>query len=1135
MKSLVRGACLLAVLFFLVVKFDSRTAAEYFSHQTETVQDKSQWTLLDSPSRSLLHTIKMFSRDKGIIAGRFLLEYNAGRWSISKSQPPSFRVDDIFATNEKNIWLTNNTSSNYSELYHFNGTKWQIIDHPFANTIAAMVLSDRGIEWLGGDRELARKNGGAWEYVPYPLSAGSITSIFSADSNRAWITTTSGKLLFYDGAHWYVYLKNEFINYNFSDSPNHGFILAKDKLYERSGFHFTIHSQYNLLSQIVKIAVVDKDDIWGIGNNGLVLHYYQNEWHKETVPTIEDLYDIQMLSTNEGWIVGNNGTILQYTNTKQAEHSINAAGFNPIKIISTSKELIDEYGVAMDDLNNDGLKDVYAVCIYDPNRLYMNESSPNASGKIKTLNFHEEAALRNATGVSADTNASNFRGLDLGVGLGDIDNDGDLDIYLCNLLGPNKLLLNDGTGYFRDVSNELNRGTNKNKRSNAAIWGDVNNDGNIDLFITNEESTNRLFLNDGSGHFTDVTESAGLITNGGGMGAAFGDIDGDGKLDLYVANWSAPNILYKNVSSKKNGVKFVDITDSAGVGGEPFAKSNAVCFADINNDGFLDLFVTNRKRSNRLYLNDGKGKFKDVTESYIGIDSMLSYGAVFGDFDQDGFQDLYVANVGDNVLYKNIDGKKFIPVTSEYGAQMGGYSTGVACGDIDNDGDLDLYVANYINGNSALFVNNLNNNNFIKLKIEGTKSNRDGIGTKVWLYKNSHLGEKEFLQGYREINGGSGYCSYNSREVHFGLKEAGVYDAIIYFPASGIKKVVKNIASGNLYTVSEEEGIAASLTLASKSLHRFLIEPDVHFEILKFLVVMLIISFSIFWGKRRYSWNRNNQIAFHGIAIVLYWAQITLFIHKGFFLSTTLPLIFILTSLIILHLIYERVIMARINKIERQATRDRIARDLHDDLASTLSSSAIYTEALKRSLKEVSLESKELLDRINSLLMEASDSVTDIVWAVSPSHDTIDDLICRLKEFITDCCRAKNIEVKTQINLDKSDYKILEEQRRNIYLIFKEATNNIIKHSYARVVYFNVEIKKTVFQLSLKDDGIGLPENEFSKEELNGDAVSKIHSSSLHGNGLKNMARRAEEITAQLKIISTHDKGTEIILICKMT
>ena len=222
------------------------------------------------------------------------------------------------------------------------------------------------------------------------------------------------------------------------------------------------------------------------------------------------------------------------------------------------------------------------------------------------------------------------------------------------------------------------------------------------------------------------------------MGCSFGDIDGDGDLDLYVSNWSKKNILYKNLLNDNGELFFENITGKTGVGGNEFDKSNGVVFNDIDNDADLDLFVTNRKTSNTLYINNGKGIFKNETAHFLGIDSLKSYGAVIADFNGDNQKDIYVSNVGMNTFYLN-NNNKFEIKTIKYGAKIEGYSTGSAVADFDNDGDLDIYVANYIGEGSALLKNKLNNNKFIKVKVQGVENNRNGIGAKVYVYKDGNM------------------------------------------------------------------------------------------------------------------------------------------------------------------------------------------------------------------------------------------------------------------------------------------------------------------------------------------------------------------------------------------------------------
>jgi signal transduction histidine kinase len=1105
--------------------------------ETSKVQDFniSNWIRVETPAKGNLTSIRMLSPDLGFITGEFLLNYDGANWVYSHAQPPTVGLHCFYALDDKNIWIASHKYSNESDFYYFNGEIWKLIAHPFANQISAMHLREDHTGWIGGDREIAYFNKENWIRIPFPTLNGAVQTIFGNGQDEAWIFVFQGQLYFYDKGKWIAYFEGKNIRDCIFDSINKGLVLADSSVYSLSGKEFRIHSSSPLLNNVNKIFMLRESEGWGIGRNGFVVHFKDGEWEKVSIPSNENLIDISFTSRTNGWITGENGLLLRFGTIHKQQEEISAAGFNKRQIAPLSKEIIDEYGVAMEDFNGDGLKDLYAVCIFDQNRLYVNRSEISSDSKILPGNlFSEEAVIRGISGLLEDIKPGELSALYLGIGAADVDNDGDPDIYLCSLNGKNRLFLNNGNGYFRDVSRQKNRAAGGVERTNAAIFGDIDNDGDLDLFITNENATNRLFLNDGNGYFTDITEESGLKSLGGGMGASFADVDGDGWLDLCVVNWADENRLYKNISSKESGVKFIDVSKEAGIEGEPYTKSNAVVFADFNNDGMLDLFITNRKTSNRLYKNLGDFRFEDVTESIIGLDSMLSYGASFADFDNDGYLDLYVANVGENVLYKNFNGQKFIPVTELYNAELGGYSTGTAAGDIDNDGDIDLYVANFINSSSMLFVNNLNNKNFLIVKAEGTKSNRDAIGAKILLYENGHAGDKNYLVGSREINGGSGYCSNDAKEAHFGVSEELKYDLLIEFPASGIKKKLTGLTAGQFIVVAEEEGLQAFITLSLKSINQYLTDPESVTEILKLILVAGFVFASAVWGKKRYKWNWRLQILLHSAVVTLYLVQTIIFMYEELLFSSILPLSSVIILLALVHLVFDRVIMVRISRAEKEATRNRIARDLHDDLASTLSSTAIYSSILRRSLKNISDEHKELLEKINKLLLEASESITDIVWAVSPLHDKLENLIVRIRVFIADNCKANGINLTANIDLTKSSINISDLVKRNIYLIFKEAMNNIIKHAGASNVEFSALLQNDSLSLTLKDDG-----NGFDLHKIVGCGENIISDKPalaiLSGHGIRNISERAKEITADLNIQTSPGNGTIISLKLKLT
>lgn len=577
----------------------------------------------------------------------------------------------------------------------------------------------------------------------------------------------------------------------------------------------------------------------------------------------------------------------------------------------------------------------------------------------------------------------------------------------------------------------------------------------------------------------------------------------------------------------------MDITDKAGVGGKPYEKSNGVCFSDYNNDGLLDLFVTNRGASNRLYQNIGDDTFEDVTEQVIGLDSMLSYGASFADFDNDGFLDLYVANVGENVLYKNLIGEKFVDVTIKYGAELSGYGTGTATGDIDNDGNVDLFCAIYSEGSSALFVNTIDDNNFITIDVNGTISNRDAIGTKVWLYSTGYAEEKNHLLGFREISGGNSYASKSSTQIHFGADTNRTYDIVMFFPASGIKKVLTNVKAGSQIIVFEEEGYNKTATYFRKSLLRFIGNRENQFEFIKFSIVLLLLISSIIRGKKKYDWTIGFSLISHAIAVFTYITLIFLLLYREFTLSTVLPLSFVVIYLFLVHLIFERVVFAKRIREEKHKARDKMARDLHDDLASTLSSSLVYADALARSMESEKHKEKDLANKVKLLLNDATQSITDLVWSVSPRNDSLKDLIARLRLFITDTCKMNNIFYEIKIDPRQGDFSVSEEVRKNIYLIFKEAMNNIIQYADAKTVLFSVKHQKDDFEISIQDDGRGFNTEKIQMDVKN--IKNEENLGSLHGNGILNMLKRARELNAKLEIDSSKDNGTKILLKINMT
>ncbi len=426
---------------------------------------------------------------------------------------------------------------------------------------------------------------------------------------------------------------------------------------------------------------------------------------------------------------------------------------------------------AFGDYDNDGYLDICVANYFGSDVLYHN----NGDGTFTNV--------AEAVGISGTDN-----GWD--IVFGDYNNDGALDIYVTNSGQASVLYRNNGDGTFANVTEVATVGNNEGPGLGTTL-GDYENDGDLDIYVANfDNGTNVLYRNNGDGSFTDFTASTGVgHLAASSAGCTFGDYDHDGDLDLYVVNSGAPNVLYRN-----NGDgTFSDVTKAAGVAGP--GKGENASFGDYDNDGDLDLYLVNYYQANVLYRNNGDGTFTDMAAA-AGVGQVTaSMSAVFGDYDNDGYLDLYVANAGGaNILYRNNGDGIFTDVTALAGVGDERPSLGAAFGDYDNDGDLDLYVANSGQAN-ALYRNSGHANHWLHIKTIGTTSNRDGVGARVRVV----AGE---LSQVRQVGGDSGRC-VNSLLVEFGLGDHASADLVEIRWPSGMVQTFTDVQADQVIIVQE--------------------------------------------------------------------------------------------------------------------------------------------------------------------------------------------------------------------------------------------------------------------------------------------------------------------------------------------
>lgn len=578
---------------------------------------------------------------------------------------------------------------------------------------------------------------------------------------------------------------------------------------------------------IAHITLLNKHVLLCLTNNGLLLkqeidgnNIPANHWKIITRIAVTNPKGLAVLSQDTVVVVDAKRLFLvcKKLNDRRGPGKGEPANVKPFFVVEPFVQPSSSYGVGIGDLENNGKNAIYLVDVYDMNKLFFSFPKVTVENNI----IENLASQRGIGGRTSATKGGQITfDLDIGVAIGDINEDGAEDVILTNLAHSNSLYLNDGKGYFRNATKEYHFDVNM-WRSECAVLGDVNNDGYLDVFNTSFFKSNRLFVNDHGISLDDKTKEYGLSSHGRSITAVFGDVNNDGYLDLYVGNWIKGNRLFIN-----NGHgKFIDRTKESGVGCGDLKETNSVFFADLNNDGYLDLFVGNRAGGDKLFINNGNGTFTDVTkECGLGGD-FPTYGAVFGDFENDGWQDIVIACLGGMRYFKNLGVDSlghihFKDITSQCFPPdnlFKAYNTGLAVADFGNKGLLDLVMNR--NGGPTLFLSNRarldGTDNYVSVKVEGDESNRDAIGANLRLYYG------DSLLGYREVSGGFGYASSSSKIQHFGTgRLKGPFSLIVHFPVSGITRKIK-VNANSFITVTEHTGLKRSYFLARKYMLRLL-------------------------------------------------------------------------------------------------------------------------------------------------------------------------------------------------------------------------------------------------------------------------------------------------------------------------
>jgi hypothetical protein len=522
-----------------------------------------------------------------------------------------------------------------------------------------------------------------------------------------------------------------------------------------------------------------------------------------------------------------------------------ASGVRFRHTVSPDKKYILESmsgGVALFDYDNDGWQDIY----------FVNSPSVATAGDPKSARSELWRNLGDGTFADVTDKAGvGFPGFGMGVCTGDYDNDGWEDLYV-TCFGANRLYRNNGDGTFTEVAAKA--GVADPRWSTGAAFGDYNNDGRLDLFVANyvdlkldalpefgkgkfcqfqgmavqcgpqglKGAGDSLFRNNGDGTFTDVSKAAGVADPEGlfGLGVAWCDFNDDGRIDLYVANDTGANYLYRN----KGDGTFSEIGLLSGAALSEDGKGQAsmgVAIGDTDHRGRWNLFVTNfSDEYNAFYRHEKDFTFSDVSyATQTGRASLpyVGWGCGFFDYDNDGWLDLLAVNghvypqlaaaklkiayAQRKLLYRNNRNGSFSEIGADAGPTMTepAVSRGAAFGDFDNDGDVDVVINNLDGAPNLLRNDGGNKQNFLVIDLTGGKSNRSAFGARVKVTSG------DLVQMAERRSGGS-YLSQNDVRLHFGLEARTKVDAVeVQWPNGAVEKFT-NVPINQFIRIKEGSG-----------------------------------------------------------------------------------------------------------------------------------------------------------------------------------------------------------------------------------------------------------------------------------------------------------------------------------------
>lgn len=819
-------------------------------------------------------------------------------------------------------------------VYHFQNGKWnEISSHEYSDFPSIKIKNKSLVYWITHSThhenykphlfyfDFKNKKEIQLPKIMWDNTDYSMWNSFSLVNNdKIWLAGQQGNIIHFDGKKWII-----------DNNP------YKRKLWENYS-----------AGDLHDIQMINENLGWAVGKNGLILKYENGKWNKFPSPTNNELNKISMLNESFGWIVGEKGTTLKFENNEWKKIDNNfRLSFNSVKTIS--KELAFFVGAksTLVEFNNGKFYEDNSIKIFDDTFVDIDVIQNNNENKIwiighKGIYTNSQNLKFSFTDVTSslqirkEGRAAIFR---------DFDNDNYSDAAIILEDGPSIIYKNRNGKLFSEIERKFN---NENTfASQCLISGDFDNDGYNDLIEILDDVNNKLSFGNSNFEFREIDTKKffnpePIQTDLNIASAQVVDFNNDGNLDIYLSNYNYEDMLFKN-----NGVgKFENVFHKSGIKKLINHRAYGFVLADFNNDNLVDIVLTYKLAENNqhifLYLNQGDFHFKEKKDiNFLTNEAPSTYSAIANDFNNDSFTDLVVFNNESKLKFLINDGNaNFKDVSDKVGFDMKLFhpepSSGIlASADINNDGWLDLFIGSKLflnsekffftevgnsvgidflgnptftdydndgdvdlfigssrealgNGDRAiLYRNNLIDKNFISVKLFGDLSNRNAIGSKIYLYgyKNDSL----IYKTVRQVGLGSNSLSQENFIDHFGINPNYEYKIKVIFPSGKTKLLSAN--KNKLILINESSFLDRISILTQKSIKRTLMLLNTKTEIFKFIIVLILLTAIFFYGLK----TKARKLVFHfyfGLAfLIIYALMIHFTITSPLIISWIIPIL----------------------------------------------------------------------------------------------------------------------------------------------------------------------------------------------------------------------------------------------------